>query len=56
MTSDPPNTHASAAWQLPWLRVSLILRQMARNSECRREDVAALLAMRRHIMQGGWFN
>ena len=54
-TSDPPNAHPTT-WQLPWLRVSLILRQMASNSECRREDVAAILAMRRHIMQGGWFN
>lgn len=53
-TSDPPNAHPT--WQLPWLRVSLILRQMAGNSECRREDVAAILAMRRHIMQDGWFN
>jgi hypothetical protein len=54
-TSDPPSTGATA-WQLPWLRVSLILRQMASNSECRREDVAAILAMRGLIMRRGWFN
>ena len=54
-TSDPPNTH-STAWQLPWLRVSLILRQMAGNRECRREDLAAVLAMRHLIMRRGWFN
>lgn len=54
-TSDSPNTGATT-WQLPWLRVSLILRQMAGNSECRREDVAAILAMRGLIMRRGWFN
>ena len=54
-TSDSPNTH-STTWQLPWLRVSLILRQMAGNRECRREDLAAVLAMRHLIMRRGWFN
>ena len=43
-------------WQLPWLRVSLILRQMAGNAECRDEDVAAILAIRRNLAQRGWFN
>ena len=43
-------------WQLPWLRVSLILRRMVANSECRDEDLSALLAMRRMVAQRGWFN
>ena len=53
-TFDPP--HTGPAWQLPWLRVSLILRQMAVAGECCDEDVAELLAMRRQLAQRGWFN
>jgi hypothetical protein len=29
---------------------------MARDAECREEDVAALLALRRRLIQRGWFN
>ncbi len=43
-------------WQLPWLRVSLILRRMAGNTECLDEDVAEILAVRRNLAQRGWFN
>ena len=53
-TFDPP--HSGTAWQLPWLRVSLILRQMATNGECRDEDVAELVAMRQELARRGWFN
>jgi len=45
-----------SSWQLPWLRVSLILRQMAGNAECLDEDLAAILAIRRNLAQRGWFN
>lgn len=54
-TFDPPHTR-SVTWQLPWLRVSLILRQMAGNGNCRDEDLVELLAMRRRVAQDGWFN
>ncbi|MBM4441589.1 MAG: hypothetical protein FJ027_14335 [Candidatus Rokubacteria bacterium] len=50
-------SHASAGgWQLPWLRVSLILRTMAGDAACRDDELAALLAMRRELAQAGWFN
>jgi hypothetical protein len=55
-TFDPPQQTRTTSWQLPWLRVSLILRQMVANTECRREDLAALLTLRRHLAQRGWFN
>jgi hypothetical protein len=54
-TFDPPYS-GSPAWQLPWLRVALILRAMAANTECRDEELAELLSMRRRVAQGGWFN
>jgi hypothetical protein len=54
-TSDPSDTR-QATWQLPWLRVSLILRRMAGNGQYRDEDLQALLAMRRSLAQRGWFN
>jgi hypothetical protein len=54
-TFDPPQTRI-ATWQLPWLRVSLILRQMAGNADCRDEDLAELLTLRRRLAQRGWFN
>ena len=54
-TFNPANAQ-HPTWQLPWLRVSLILRQMAANEECGDEDVAALLAMRRSLATCGWFN
>jgi hypothetical protein len=53
-TFDPPRP--GAAWQLPWLRLSLILRQMATSAECRHEDLVGLLAVRRELAQRGWFN
>jgi len=53
-TFDPPQT--GQAWQLPWLRVSLILRQMAANGDCHDDDVAELLAVRRQLVRHGWFN
>ena len=53
-TFAPP--HPGPAWQLPWLRVSLILRHMATNGDCRDEDVAELLAVRRQLVKRGWFN
>ena len=53
--SEPPKAQ-HATWQLPWLRVSLILRRMASSTECRDEDMAALLAMRHTLERRGWFN
>ena len=55
MTFDPPSSR-SAAWQLPWLRVTLILRTMANNAECRDEDLAGLISLRGRLAQDGWFN
>lgn len=54
-TFDPPRAHTTT-WQLPWLRVSLILRQMAANAECCDDDLAELLTLRRRLAQRGWFN
>ena len=54
-TFDPPQS-GSATWQLPWLRVTLILRTMAATPQCRDEDLAELLRMRRRLAQDGWFN
>lgn len=54
-TFDPPRSGA-ATWQLPWLRVSLILRAMATNTDCRDEDLTEALMMRRRLAQDGWFN
>ena len=53
-TFDLPR--AGSGWQLPWLRLSLILRQMARNEDCGPEDLRDLLATRREIARSGWFN
>jgi hypothetical protein len=53
-TFDP--SAPSAAWQLPWLRVSLILRRMVDSTDCRAEDLAELAAMRHRVAVGGWFN
>ena len=55
-TYNPADARQQATWQLPWLRVSLILRRMVANADCRDEDFAALLAMRRTLAQRGWFN
>jgi hypothetical protein len=53
-TFDPPQ--AGSAWQLPWLRVSLILRRMATIADCRDEDLTELVLMRRELARSGWFN
>ena len=53
---DPPRSARAATWQLPWLRVTLILRAMAANPQCRDEDLVELLALRRRLAQDGWFN
>jgi hypothetical protein len=53
-TFDPP--HTGRPWQLPWLRVALILRQMAASGAGCDEDVAEMLAVRRQLAQRGWFN
>jgi len=45
-----------APWQLPWLRVSLILRRMTADAECHDDDVQELLALRRTLAGRGWFN
>ena len=52
---DPPHA-GSPTWQLPWLRLSLILRQMTTNEDCGEEDLAELLTVRRILSQQGWFN
>jgi len=54
-TSNPPHTRPSS-WQLPWLRLSLILRRMEASAECRDDDIADLLILRRNLAQRGWFN
>jgi hypothetical protein len=36
--------------------VTLILRRMADNADCRDEELADLLTLRRHLAQRGWFN
>ena len=54
-TFGPPQAGA-ATWQLPWLRVTLILRTMTAQPDCRDEDLAELLAMRRQLARDGWFN
>ena len=50
---DPSRT---ATWQLPWLRVALILRTMADAADCRPEDLGPMLALRERLTQRGWFN
>ena len=46
----------TAAWQLPWLRVALILRAMADDAECPPEDLGPMLVLRERLTQRGWFN
>ena len=53
---DPPRRPGAATWQLPWLRVTLILRTMAANPRCKDEDLAELLVVRQRLAQDGWFN
>ena len=50
---QPPRT---ATWQLPWLRVALILRAMTDDAECPPEDLGPMLALRERLTQRGWFN
>ena len=45
-----------ATWQLPWLRVTLILRTMSGNAACTDDDRASMLALQRRLTQHGWFN
>jgi hypothetical protein len=46
----------TATWQLPWLRVALIIRTMAGNADCRPEDLGSMLVLRQRLTQRGWFN
>jgi hypothetical protein len=55
ITPKASTTHPTT-WQLPWLRLSLILRHMSANPAGREEDIAGLLTMRRNLAQRGWFN
>lgn len=50
---DPSHTR-TGTWQLPWLRVSLILRTMAADAESPDDDLAELLTMRRELAGQGW--
>jgi hypothetical protein len=56
ITPKASPTRSTTTWQLPWLRLSLILRHMSANAECRDEDIAELLTLRRNLAQRGWFN
>ena len=53
---DHPSHTGTRSWQLPWLRMSLILRKMAGDPECLDEDLQGMLAMRRKLTKQGWFN
>ena len=55
IVSDPSNPQ-NATWQLPWLRMSLILRAMAESADCRDEELTELLQLRHSVAQSGWFN
>ena len=46
----------TATWQLPWLRVALIIRTMAGDADCRPEDLGPMLALRQRLAERGWFN
>lgn len=56
MTVSDPSNPQHATWQLPWLRMSLILRTMAENANCRDEELVELLMLRQSLAQRGWFN
>ena len=56
MITPEVSTTRPRSWQLPWLRLSLILRQMSTNADVSDEEVAGLLVMRRNLAQRGWFN
>ena len=49
-------TNLGPAWQLPWLRLCLIMRQMASRADCHDEDLRELIGLRRELEQCGWFN
>ena len=51
-----PSHPRTGTWQLPWLRIALILRTMAADAESRDDDLAELLTMRRELARQGWFN
>ncbi len=52
MNPAPP---LPALWQLPWLRVSLIIRRLESSEDCR-DDLVALLELRAELETSGWFN
>ena len=56
MTVFNPSNPQPATWQLPWLRMSLILRTMAESADCRDEEFLELLRMRQDVARSGWFN
>jgi hypothetical protein len=56
MILSEPSNPQHATWQLPWLRMSLILRTMAENADCRDEELLELLRLRQDLAQSGWFN
>jgi hypothetical protein len=46
-----------ALWQLPWLRVSLIIRHLELpSSEGCQDDLVVLLKLRAELETSGWFN
>jgi hypothetical protein len=53
-----PAPTLSALWQLPWLRVSLIIRrlELPSSSEDCQDDLVALLELRSELETSGWFN
>jgi hypothetical protein len=55
MATPEPTYSTQALWQLPWLRLSLIARRMVRDVDAR-DDLEAILALRRSVAQKGWFN
>jgi hypothetical protein len=56
MILSEPSNPQDATWQLPWLRMSLILRTMAESADCRDEELLELLKLRQSLAQRGWFN
>jgi hypothetical protein len=53
---DHPSHTGTGSCQLPWLRMSLILRKMVVDPDCRDEDLEGMLTMRRDLTGQGWFN
>ena len=52
MNPAPP---LPALWQLPWLRVSLIIRRLEVSWDCE-DDLVALQDLRAELETSGWFN